>query len=157
MLKILMVCLGNICRSPLAEGILKEKIKADKLNVLVESCGFEPFHVGDQPDIRAIEIASLNNIDISNQRARLFKPAYFDYYDKIYVMDQNNYRMVIAKARNEEDKRKVDFIMNVINPGSNIPVADPYYGGRDNFKKTFEMLDNATDKIIEVLKNEGRL
>jgi len=152
MVKVLMVCLGNICRSPLAEGILREKIKKNNLDVIVESCGFEKFHEGDKADRRAIDIARLNTVDISNHRARLFKPSFFDYYDKILVMDENNYRMVMAKARNEEDKIKVDYIMNLNNPGLNRPVPDPYYGGRAQFELTFKMLDSATDKIVELLK-----
>ncbi|HLO92187.1 MAG TPA: low molecular weight protein-tyrosine-phosphatase [Lentimicrobium sp.] len=155
MIKILMVCLGNICRSPLAEGILKEKIKNNNLDAMVESCGFEAFHVGDQPDKRAIEIASLNKIDIRNQRARLFKPSFFDFYDKIYVMDENNYKMVSSKIRSKEDLGKVDFIMNVLDSKSNTPVADPYFGGKENFRQTWEMLDRATDKIIDLIKKDS--
>lgn len=151
-MKILMVCLGNICRSPLAEGVLKHKIKQNGLPIVVESCGFESFHTGDAPDTRAIEVASAHNIDISNHRARLFKSTFFDEYDKIFVMDDNNYRMVISKARNENDKKKVDYIMNVVTPGANEQVADPYYGGRDNFIQTWKMLDRVTDKIIEQFK-----
>lgn len=152
-MKILMVCLGNICRSPLAEGILKHKVKENRLNIQVDSCGFESFHIGDAPDARAIEVAAAHNIDISQQRARMFKTAFFDEYDKIYVMDDNNYRMVLSKARNEEDRKKVDYIMNAVSQGANDQVADPYYGGKDNFRKTWDMLDAATDKIIDQLKS----
>ncbi len=152
-MKILMVCLGNICRSPLAEGLLKEKVKANNLNVEVESCGFEFDHLGSQPDYRAIEIAAKHNIDITDQKARLFTSANFDKYDRIFVMDKNNYQMVASKARTKADLDKVDFIMNMVEPGSNMPVPDPYFGRRENFQHTWNMLDKATDKIIDSIKN----
>lgn len=152
MIKILMVCLGNICRSPLAEGILREKILKNGLNAVVESCGFEDYHLGCQPDYRAIEVAKSFNVDISNQKARLFQPAFFDNYDNILVMDQNNFNMVVSKARTKADLDKVDLIMNLVYPGSNTPVPDPYYGRKENFHQIWEMLDKATDKIVELIK-----
>ncbi len=155
MVKILMVCLGNICRSPLAEGILKDKVKKNNLDVQVDSCGFEYDHLGCQPDYRAIEVASHYNVDITDQKARLFSPANFDLYDKILVMDKNNYRMVAEKARSESDLEKVDLIMNVVKPGSNLQVPDPYFGRKENFHETWRMLDQATDKIIELLKTRA--
>ncbi|HLN52610.1 MAG TPA: low molecular weight protein-tyrosine-phosphatase [Lentimicrobium sp.] len=151
-MKILMVCLGNICRSPLAEGLLKNKIKKYNLAAFVDSCGFEYEHLGCQPDYRAIEIASRHNIDITDQKARLFHPSYFDNFDKIYVMDSNNYRMVASKARSKKDLEKVELIMNVVKPGSNIPVPDPYFGRQEHFVETFRMLDEATDKIIDLIR-----
>ncbi len=153
-MKILMVCLGNICRSPLAEGLLKHKFRNSKLDVQVDSCGFEYDHLGCQPDYRAIEIAAINDIDITAKKARLFTPANFDIYDKILVMDNNNFRMVASKARTNDDLKKVDLIMNVVEPGSNKQVPDPYYGRRDHFVETFEMLDVATDKIVQLIKNK---
>lgn len=147
-----MVCLGNICRSPLAEGLLKHKVKHHALDVVVDSCGFEYDHLGSQPDYRAIEVASHHNIDITNKKARLFTSSNFDHYDKILVMDANNYKMVAAKARSTEDLKKVDYIMNVIYPGSNLHVPDPYYGRTIHFQETFRMLDEATDEIIKLIK-----
>jgi protein-tyrosine phosphatase len=153
-MKILMVCLGNICRSPLAEGILKDKIKKNKLNIQVDSCGFEYEHLGCQPDYRAIQIAIQHNIDITAKKARLFSVKDFDQYDKILVMDQNNYRMVSNIARSKEDLEKIDLIMNLLHPGKNMEVPDPYYGKLDNFNQTYQMLDLAMDKIIELIKNK---
>lgn len=147
-----MVCLGNICRSPLAEGILKDKIKKHNLNIQVDSCGFEFEHLGCQPDYRAIQIASQHNIDITSKKARLFSPKNFDEYDKILVMDQNNFRMVANKARSKADLEKVDFIMNLIKPDSNLEVPDPYYGKMNGFQHTYELLDLATDRIVELIK-----
>lgn len=149
-----MVCLGNICRSPLAEGILKDKVKKSNLSVQVDSCGFEYDHLGAQPDYRAIEVAAFHDIDITDQKARLFNPSYFDIYDKILVMDNNNYRMIASKARNQEDMDKVDLIMNISKPGSNLQVPDPYYGEKVGFYETWEMLDSATDRIIELIQSK---
>lgn len=150
-----MVCLGNICRSPLAEGILKDKIRKNNLNVQVDSCGFEYDHLGCQPDYRAIEIASKHNIDLTSKKARLFSEKHFDEYDKILVMDKNNYRMVAKRARNNEDMKKVDLIMNIINPGSNQEVPDPYYGRSENFIQTYQMLNQVTDEIIELINTKA--
>lgn len=149
-----MVCLGNICRSPLAEGILRDKIIKNNLDAIVESCGFENFHIGSPPDYRAIEVARINNVDIAGQCARIFQTSFFDYYDKILVMDQNNLKMVLAKARNQNDIEKVDLIMNLVYPESNLPVPDPYFGRKDSFQKTWDLLDEATDKIIDLIKTK---
>lgn len=147
-----MVCLGNICRSPMAEGLMRKKLEDHNINAYVDSCGFEPFHAGDAPDKRAIHTARLHNVDIAAHRGKLFKKTFFDEFDRIYVMDSNNYQNVAAMARNESDLRKVDFIMNMVNPGSNEPVPDPYYGGAEEFSHSWSLLDQATDKIIRSLK-----
>ncbi|KAF0202617.1 MAG: protein-tyrosine [Bacteroidetes bacterium] len=149
-----MVCLGNICRSPLAEGIMKKKLEDNNIEGFVDSCGFESFHTGDSPDRRGVETALKHGVDISKQKSRLFKVADFDNFDKIYVMDKNNYRDVSAVARNEEDLKKVDLIMNVVHPGSGMPVPDPYYGGASGFNKTWDLLDQATDVIIGQINNK---
>jgi len=147
-----MVCLGNICRSPLAMAILKKKANDQSLNIKVDSAGFEPYHNGDQADKRSVEIAQKHNIDLTSHRARLFRHTDFDNYDKIYVMDYINYVDVKNASRKKEDMEKVDFILNTITPGENVPVPDPYYGGSDGFKKVYDLLDKATDKIIEKIK-----
>ncbi len=148
-MKILMVCLGNICRSPLAEGIMRKKLTENNIEGEVDSCGFESFHIGDKPDSRAIKVALQHGIDISAHRGKQFKKSDFDYFDKIYVMDSTNHRDVSGMVRNNNDLGKIDYIMNMAYPGSNMPVPDPYYGGPDGFEKTWKLLDIATDKIIE--------
>lgn len=152
MVKILMVCLGNICRSPLAEGIMKKKLSDNLIEAFVDSCGFESFHTGDPPDSRSVEIAAQHGIDISMQTSRLFKTEDFDTFDRIFVMDKNNYDLVAARAGKKADLRKVDLIMNVIHPSSGIQVPDPYYGGDSGFINVYKMLDQATDGIIEQIK-----
>lgn len=152
MVKILMVCLGNICRSPLAEGIMKKKLSDNHIEAFVDSCGFESFHTGDPPDSRSVEIAAKHGIDISMQTSRLFKTEDFDTFDRIFVMDKNNYDLVAARAGKKADLRKVDLIMNVIHPSSGIQVPDPYYGGDSGFLNVYKMLDQATDGIIEQIR-----
>ncbi len=145
--RILMVCLGNICRSPLAEGILKSKINPEK--IYVDSAGTSNYHVDECPDTRSIDIAKQNNLDITSQRGRQFSAEDFDKFDKIYVMDMSNYYDVISLARNEEDKEKVSLILNEIFPGENVEVPDPYHGGADGFKKVYNMLDEACEIIAQ--------
>ncbi|HQX02631.1 MAG TPA: low molecular weight protein-tyrosine-phosphatase [Flavobacterium sp.] len=143
--KILMVCLGNICRSPLAEGILASKLPKEKF--FVDSAGTGHWHVGNPPDKRSILTAERNGINISNQRGKLFKPSFFKEYDHIYVMDTSNYADVISMAPNEEAKQKVMLILDELFPGENVDVPDPYHGIQSNFDQVFEMLEEACDTI----------
>jgi protein-tyrosine phosphatase len=146
--KILMICLGNICRSPLAEGILRSKIS--KKNT-VDSAGTGGWHAGELPDKRSVAIAKSKGLDITNQRARQFKISDFDTFDCIYVMDKSNYKDVIALAPNETAKSKVKMILNELYPEKNTDVPDPYYGGQDGFENVYNMLDQACDVIASKL------
>ncbi len=150
-MKILMVCMGNICRSPMAEGIMKDVLKGSKQNILIDSAGTLDYHAGETPDVRAVKKAKEHGIDISSQRARAFTVEDFDNFDRIYVMDQNNYQEIIKKARSEADKTKVSMIMNEVYPGENIDVPDPYYGGIQGFEDVFQMLKKACTTIAEEL------
>ncbi len=147
-----MVCLGNICRSPLAEGILRKKITDRKLNSAVESAGTSNYHEADYADIRSLEVARKHNVDISQHRGRQFVTTDFDRFDKIFAMDRANYRNIINKARNESDRSKVEMIMNVVEPGSNNEVPDPYFGGGDGFEIVFHMLDEACEMIADQIE-----
>lgn len=151
-----MVCLGNICRSPMAEGIMRAKIEKYNLQVEVDSAGFESFHNGDAPDFRATRVMKQNGIDISEQKARLFRESDFDIFDQIYVMDSNNFKDVKSMANSQDQMKKVDYILNVSYPGSNKPVPDPYYGGNDGFETTYKLLDAATELIAIKLRNGGK-
>ena len=146
-MKILMVCLGNICRSPLAEGILAHKTK--HLNLEVDSAGTAAYHVGKLPDSRSIEIANKYNIDLSKQRARQFSRADFDTFDIIYAMDTNNYAHLISLADNKEERNKIRMILNEINPNACESVPDPYYGGENGFQNIYNMLEKACNKIVQ--------
>ncbi|WP_232731999.1 low molecular weight protein-tyrosine-phosphatase [Confluentibacter lentus] len=149
MIKILMVCLGNICRSPLAEGILKSKLPNN--NFIVDSAGTANYHVGNSPDKRSVAVARKYGLDISNLSGRQFSVADFDTFDYIYVMDASNYNNVIALARDENDKGKVKFILNEIYPNQNYDVPDPYYGGDEGFENVYKMLDEACTTIAKSL------
>ncbi len=143
-IKILMVCLGNICRSPLAEGILQSKLDPEKY--LVKSCGTSNYHIGEKPDVRSIEVAKKYNIDISKQRAAQFKSSDFDTYDYIYPMDISNYNNIIKLAKNDIEKGKVKLILNELS-NENLEVPDPYYGGEQGFENVYKMLDEACNSI----------
>ncbi len=147
--KILMVCLGNICRSPLAEAILQSKLDPEKFQV--DSCGTSNYHIGKKPDIRSIEIARKHGIDITHQKAAQFKVSDFDTYDFIYAMDASNYSNIIKYSRNNQDTSKVQLILDVVAPNKGLEVPDPYYGGEQGFENVYQMLDSACDLIISKL------
>jgi len=151
-MNILMVCLGNICRSPLAEGILQDKSNALNLNWNVDSAGTISTHEGELPDVRSIEVANNHKIDITKQHSRPITVSDFEVYDVIYVMDQSNYTDVLELAITDEQKDKVKIILNESYPNENRNVPDPYYGGDEGFEKVFQMLDEACNIIIEKLK-----
>ena len=145
MTKILMVCLGNICRSPLAEGILQSKL--DNNLFVVDSAGTSNYHIGNKPDPRSIAIAKQKGIDITHQQARQFVKQDFLDFDIIYAMDNSNYNNIIALAENDKQKSKVNLILNESYPEQNLDVPDPYYGGDKGFETVFNMLDEACNKI----------
>ena len=147
--KILMVCLGNICRSPLAEGILASKLPKDLF--VVDSAGTGSWYVDRNPDERSIAVAKKNGLNISNQKGRQFKTSDFDTFDYIYVMDSSNYNDVIALTKKQEQKDKVQLILNELFPAENVDVPDPYYGLPNGFNTVFEMLDEATEVIAKKL------
>ncbi|PKP15289.1 MAG: protein-tyrosine-phosphatase [Bacteroidetes bacterium HGW-Bacteroidetes-23] len=153
MTRILFVCLGNICRSPSAEGVFASRLQQSALaqQVQIDSAGTGHWHVGNPPDKRSILTAEKNGIDITNQRGKLFKPSFFKEYDYIYVMDTNNYADVIKMAKNEDEKMKVQLILDELFPGENVDVPDPYQGIQSNFDQVFEMLDEACDSIANKL------
>ena len=144
-----MVCLGNICRSPLAEGILASKLPKDKFTV--DSAGTANYHTGRAPDNRSILTAKKNGLDISNQKARQFSSHDLETFDYIFVMDLSNYQNVIKLAQNENQKAKVELILNYLFPGDNVDVPDPYYGLQNGFDMIYEMLDKACTMIAKKL------
>lgn len=150
-MKILMVCLGNICRSPLAEGLLRDKVIS--MDVATDSAGTSAYHIDEAPDARMIKTGRSKGVNISDLRGRQFKVADFDEFDRIYVMDASNYQNVIALARDESDIAKVDYILNELEPGSNAEVPDPYFGGDRGFEAVYKMLDEATDKVVEKIRD----
>ncbi len=149
MIKVLMVCLGNICRSPLAEGILQSKINPEK--VFVDSAGTAAYHVGNAPDERSIQVAEKYGIDLTNQRARKFTAKDFSNFDYIFAMDESNYDNILALANSKEDEAKVRLIRNETRPNKNLSVPDPYYGGKEGFENVYQMLNEACNVIATKL------
>jgi len=147
-MKILMVCLGNICRSPLAEGIMKEKVNEHGLDWQVESAGTGSWHVGNLPDPRSQNVAKLHGIDITDQRARQFQAKDLDQFDLIFAMDSSNYQNILRLASNKVQKEKVHLIMNMANPDQNQAVPDPYWDD-NGFEKVYQMLDKACDGVVK--------
>ena len=150
-MKILMVCLGNICRSPLAEGILKSKVSSDFIQV--DSAGTAGYHEGELPDKRSIAVAKKNGIDITDQRSRKFSLADFDTFDVIYAMDESNFHNLVSLARNDEDAGKVKMILQEKYPNENLSVPDPYYGGDKGFENVYNMLDEACEIVASKFIN----
>lgn len=144
-----MVCLGNICRSPLAHGIMDYKIKERHLNWLVDSCGTGGWHAGELPDKRSVAIAKENGIDITYQRARQLRSTDIDEFDLIFAMDKTNYLDILRYCHTREERAKVKLILNEIYPDENRSVPDPYYGGADGFQNVFRMLEEACERIIK--------
>jgi protein-tyrosine phosphatase len=150
-MKILMVCLGNICRSPLAEGILKHKVSQHDLAWEVDSAGTGAWHIGELPDRRSIAKAREYGINITDQRARQLKPEDLSYFDLILTMDESNYRNALQLASSEKEEAKVKMIMDYVSPGQRIDVPDPYWDD-DGFEQVYQMLDRACGVIIEKYK-----
>lgn len=145
-----MVCLGNICRSPLAEGILKKHCKKNNLNWIIDSAGTAGYHVGCAPHHLSQKIALQNGIDISTQQCRKFLREDIIKYDRIYVMDSENYNEVKKICDNDWNENKVDFLLNAIYKNENRNVPDPWYGGEADFIKVFDMIDECCTEICKV-------
>lgn len=144
-MKILMVCLGNICRSPLAEGILKSKLPS---SFTVDSAGTIDMHEGKEPDKRSIETARNHGIDVSQLRSRPFLSSDFKNYDRIYCMDRQNFEDVLTYAKTDADRTKVYMILE-----NNQNVPDPYWGESADFENVYQLLDEACTKTAAELLN----
>jgi len=141
-----MVCLGNICRSPLAQGILEVKAPS---HWRIDSAGTSSLHTGERPDTRSILTAKGRGIDIDGQKSRPFIIEDFDHFDIIFAMDSSNFTNLIRLAPNDLVKNKVRLIMNEAYPGENRQVPDPYSGGQNSFEEVFDMLELAIEKFLE--------
>ena len=148
-MKILMVCLGNICRSPLAEGILQHKANAYGFNIQVDSAGTGSYHIDEAPHELSQKVAKENDVVISQQKCRQFKKLDFEIFDKIYVMDSDNYNDVKRMAGNNFNEAKLDLLLNELYPKQNREVPDPWFGGIEDFRKVYSMIDAACETIIK--------
>lgn len=147
-MNVLFVCLGNICRSPMAEGILRKLYQENNIKGVVESAGFESFHINDHPDKRSIMVARQHGIDISKKQARLFRKEDLDVFDRIYVMDALNMSDV-SEIATAEQLKKVDYLMNILEPGSNKVIPDPYTSGIEDCEKVFYLMEAACKKLLD--------
>ena len=145
-----MVCLGNICRSPVAEGVMRAKAKEHVLEVEIDSAGTSGWHDGAAPDERSLKNASKNGIDISKQKSRKVVLSDFEVFDFLYAMDESNYNNLLNMA-SQKYHHKIKMILNEVNAGDNRSVPDPYYGN-DGFQLVFDLLDEACEKIAQNLK-----
>ncbi len=148
-----MVCLGNICRSPLAEGILQQKLDSERFSV--KSAGTGGWHVGNPPDPRSISMASQKGLDITTQRAQQFKPDFFDEFDLIYAMDQSNLTDLKSLARTNGDQKKLRLLLDALFPGEGVDAPDPYYGGPSGFVNVFDLIDRACEVISSELEQNN--
>lgn len=153
-MKILMVCLGNICRSPLAEALVRKKAEESGLSLLVDSAGTASYHIGNPPDPRTVANAKKHHLDLSNLKARQFATTDFDNFDRIYAMDEDNRNMILKLAANEPSKVKVKLLLEHHPHVDFANVPDPYYGDESAFEEVYQLLDETTDYLIESLRNE---
>lgn len=144
-----MVCLGNICRSPLAEGILQHKVQEAGLDWTVHSAGTNGYHIGEAPHHLSQKVALLNGIDISCQRARRFAATDFQQYDMIYALAGDVLHEMKRIAGKQYDASKAQLLMNVIHPNKQMDVPDPWYGPEPGYHEVFEMINEACDQIIQ--------
>lgn len=149
-----MVCLGNICRSPIADGLLRQKVEQAGLDVEVDSCGTADYHIGEPPEQRSQANALENGLDISELRGRQFNTSDFADYDRIFCMDKSNLQNVLNLSNNPMDHAKVSLILNHTHPGEDKEVPDPYFGGDQGFQNVYNLLDEACGLILNELSNE---
>lgn len=147
-----MVCLGNICRSPIAEGLMQHKINLHGLGWQVDSAGTESYHIGSAPHRHSQDICRSKGIDITGQRARQFNRKDFEAYDKIYALAEDVYEEIERIGGKGADMSKVALLLDELNPGGNESVPDPYYGGADGYIFVYDLIDRACDAIIEKYK-----
>jgi protein-tyrosine phosphatase len=154
-MKILMVCLGNICRSPMAEGILRHRAAEAAMSVSTDSAGTSDNHVGQAPDPRAMRTMQGHGMDISDLRARAFSADDFHRFDLILAMDADNLNDVLQLAPSEELAAKARLIMELVPGHQHRSVPDPYYGGTEGFEQVHDMLDKACAVLIDQLRDRG--
>lgn len=152
-MNVLFVDLSNICRSSIAASILKKKFIENNIKGIVDSAGFESFTINEPPDAKAVNVAALHGVHVEGS-ARIFLKSDFDKFDKIYVMDTKNYNDVMELAKTDEHRKKVDYVLNLLNPGKNDTIKDPCSSGTTNLEEIYQKLDKATDKIVELAKKE---
>jgi len=153
-MKVLMVCLGNICRSPMAEGVLRHLSKDRNVTLEIDSCGTNGFHNGEPADKRAIANLSEKGIDISDLRSRQIQKSDLDTFNQIFVMDKSNLENVLSMAESDAQRSKISLFLNESLPGQNLPVPDPYFGNDDGFEEVYQLINTASEAFLNKLDNE---
>ncbi len=148
-MKILMVCLGNICRSPLAEGILQDKAFKAGLTWSIESAGTNHYHTGEPPHPLSQKVARLNGIDISLQRARRFTGEDVEKYDRIYALAGDVLEEIKRIAKHKFDPAKTELLLNELYPGKDMDVPDPWYGPEPGYHEAYKLIEQACESIIK--------
>jgi protein-tyrosine phosphatase len=148
-MKILMVCLGNICRSPLAEGILRKKLERRMPELFIDSAGIGGWHEGQSPDPRSVAVAREFGLDISQQKARKFRNDDFEKFDLIFAMDRSNYNDLLALKPSAQSAGKLYLLLEYASFDGSTDVPDPYYGGKQEFEAAYRLLDDACNKVAE--------
>lgn len=148
-MKVLVVCLGNICRSPLGEAILQQKADEAGLNWTVESAGTNKYHIGEPPHHLSQKVAMMNGLDISSQRARRFVPDDFEKFDKIFAMARDVREDIIDMAGDRLDPSKLELFLEKLHPGKQKDVPDPWYGPEPGYHDVYRLIEEAADAIIE--------
>ncbi len=152
MMKILFVCMGNICRSPMAEGVVREVFKKRGIEAELDSAGTGAWHAGEPPDYRAQRELKKHGISIADLRARKIRYQDLNYYDKIYAMDASNYSDIMMMA-DKEQAGKIDMFMNIAEPGRNKSVPDPYYDDDKGFATVYEMIKKSAEALADKMEN----
>jgi protein-tyrosine phosphatase len=152
-MKLLFVCLGNICRSPIADGVMRKLAQDANLNWVIDSAGTSNYHIGEAPDIRAQRIAQKYNVDLSILKARQFSVNDFDEFDYIFAMDSQNYQDIIKLARDENDILKVELFLNRLDPGMNRGVTDPWFNDV-LFEPVFLEIEKTCKVILKDMRDE---
>lgn len=151
-MKVLMVCLGNICRSPIAEGVMKEKFTEHGIKGTVDSAGVISYHAGSPPDKRAISVSHKYHVDISEQRARQFRKSDFDEFDLILTMDESVHQDIIAMADSLQSRQKTQLFLEYAGHTGSFEVPDPYWGGASGFDSVFNLISENCERIAQKIK-----
>ena len=155
MINVLFVCMGNICRSPTAQGVFEKLVVSHELSemIRIDSAGTHAYHVGEQPDMRASEAALRRGIDLSTQRARRVEPGDFIIFDYVLAMDSSNYEE-LAEICSAEELRKLHLFMGFASDSHTREVPDPYYGGPTGFERVLDLIESASEGLLAEIRQQ---
>ena len=156
-ISVLFVCMGNICRSPTAEGVFRHVVKQAGMQdkVMIDSAGTHAYHIGESPDKRSQAKAKEQGVDLSKQRARKALAEDFEHFDYIIAMDRSNYEDLKRLISNQEQAQKLSLFMDYADNWNNTEVPDPYYGGSNGFQEVFDMVTSASEGLLEHIQRNN--